>query len=405
MKRIKEDIIRIGRAMLALGMQNSHSGNISVRYGDQMWITKTGSMKGHLQENDIVNPGFSQPQYGIFQASSETGTHRRVLQTAGAAIHAHSISATLLSYLIDEFKPRDLPGRQYLETVPVVNFEYPVGSREMEEQIPRVLEEHPAMIIKTHGPVVRGANLTEAFFRLCMLDYAAAVDLNLRRLRLAPALLPPPPGWPDYQEVRDRRDTSDEELHRQFKRVAADLFAHRLSPFHTGSMSVRDGKEMLYCPGASVPPDLPLEIRRLSLDRAPRDFFQGLHQAAYRCGHCQAVLFTHSPEAMVQGFVTGSRGEDRIIPMDAEGGYLYPAIPVVTPDLEPEKIVKAAERYKMVMILGTGVLALGHTPTHCLHHSSSIRNICLIRNQLLLMENQKLIEDIDRFADKRGTDW
>jgi len=66
-KNIKSDMIKIGRAMLDLGLQNTHSGNISVREGNDLFITKTGSMKGHLEalgmKSDMIsrslNEGFS----------------------------------------------------------------------------------------------------------------------------------------------------------------------------------------------------------------------------------------------------------------------------------------------------------------------------------------------------------
>jgi len=107
----------------------------------------------------------------------------------------------------------------------------------------------------------------------------------------------------------------------------------------------------------------------------------------------------------VQGFRSLWAGEDRIIPIDAEGGYLYPAVPIVLPDEDLEVIIKKAERYKMVLIAGIGVLAIGHTPTHCIHHNSSLRNISLLKTQLEIMEKTGLVSDISRFLDKRGVAW
>ena len=107
----KEHIIKIGRAMLALGLQNTHCGNISTIVDGEFYITKTGSMKGHLEERDIVLPGMDEPKTGIFQASSETGTHREILRYARAAMHAHSLSATLLSYTTDTIEPLDFLGK------------------------------------------------------------------------------------------------------------------------------------------------------------------------------------------------------------------------------------------------------------------------------------------------------
>lgn len=407
MNNIKKDIINIGKAMLELGLQNTHCGNISVRVDDDIFITKTGSMKGHLKETDIVQPGLYEPESGLFQASSETGTHKKILEYAGSAVHAHSMSATLLSYLTEVIEPLDILGKKHLGLIPVVEFEYPVGSREMEEEIPKILKNNKGMIIKTHGPMIRGANVFEAFFHLNISDYTSEILLNLNMLKVPVQSLPVMnyPKIDDYSVPPGKGDTKDIELIKQFKIVASDMFSMKLSPFHTGSISVQDGKEMLFSPFASSPGYFDNDIYRVDIKDAYKDYFYNLHQAVYRYSHAQAAVFTHSPQAVVQGFRSIRAGEDRIIPLDAEGGYLYPAVPIVLPDADLKVIIKKAERYKMVLIAGVGALAIGHTPTHCIHHNSSLKNISFLKTQLEIMEKTETIKDISRFLDKRGKEW
>jgi len=409
---IRNKIKAIGRAMLALNLQNTHSGNISVRLGEDILITKTGSMKGHLEDRDIVLVGLTQPKTGLFQASSETGTHQRILAFAGAAIHAHSLAATIISYRHQVLTPIDALGARYLGKVPIIEFEYPVGSPEMEEEIPRCLASHPAMIIKTHGPFTQGKNLEEAFFRLAVLDYSAQVLLWSELLGHNPQetlskFLNKYPPLPDYQAPTGYKDSQDEELLRQFKRTAADVFHLQLSPFHTGSLSVRDGEEMLYCPRLAAPSELAdeLEIWRVSLSEKNSDYFLSLHQSVYRLTSAKAAIFTHSPWGTIQSLFQLSQRQDRIIPADAEGSYFYPAIAVVPPGTTTEEIISKASRYKMVAIAGLGVLALGHTPGHVSHHPSSLKNICFILSHLAMMQHRGLIEKLDSFLDPRGKSW
>ena len=407
MDKIKQEIILIGRAMLALDFQNSHSGNISVRAGDEMYITKTGSMKGHLEERDICKPGLFKPEYGLFQASSETGEHRAVLQYAGAMIHGHALAVVLLSYIVDEIVPIDAFGRKFLQSVPVKEYEFPIGSKEMEEEIPIILKEKPVMVVKFHGPFVRGATLTEAFFNLNLVNHSAEILLQLDHLGIAPAKIVEP-RFPDIRvcySAEDVREVTDEVLFQQFRRIADDVFHLRLSPFHTGSLSVQDGREMLFAPAVSVPGDMPFAIRRLPINRESDDYFENLHRAVYRHSNAKAALFTLSPEAMVQSFRSLARGEDRIIPLDAEGGYLYPAVPVVTADEDPKQIIEKAVRYKMVAIAGLGVLAIGHTPGHTIHHNSSIKSICYFKTQLEMMQKIGRIADCDRYLCEKGKTW
>lgn len=411
-KLIRNKIKAIGRAMLALNHQNTHSGNISVRMGDDILITKTGSMKGHLEERDIVQVGLTEPKTGLFQASSETGTHQKILAFSGAAIHAHSLPSIILSYRHQILSPIDALGALFLGEVPIIEFEYPVGSPEMEEEIPRCLASHPAIIIKTHGPFTHGKSVEEAFFRLAVLDYSAQIILWLEMLghnhqELISTFPMKYPPLPDYQPPAGHKDTQDEELLRQFKRTAADVFHLQLSPFHTGSLSVRDGQEMLYCPRLASPLDLAdnLEIWRIPLDEENQDYFTHLHQLVYRLTSAKATLFTHSPWGTIQALIKLKNAQNRIIPADAEGSYFYPAIAAVPPDEEPEEIVKKASHYKMVAVAGLGVLALGHTPGHVSHHPSSLKNICFILSHLELLQRQGLIKDLTSFLDPRGKSW
>lgn len=400
-------MIAIGRAMLALDLQNTHCGNISVREGEDFYITKTGSMKGHLEPRDIVQPGLEEPETGLFQSSSETGTHRKILQYAGAATHAHSMSATLLSYIVDVLEPIDALSRAHLGPVPVTAFEYPVGSKEMEDEIPRVLESAPAMIVKTHGPFVRGNTLNEAFYNLCLVDYAAEILLQLHLLGLDIDKIPML-DYPDIGQYIDPdciKETGDEILIKQFRRTFSDLFTLKLSPFHSGSLSVEDGNEMLYAPAASTPDYMENGILRLPLKSDEENYFRDIHRAVYQYSNARSAIFTHSPWAQVQAFKAVVEGIDRIIPVDAEGGYLYPAIPVIMPDTDMKSIIEKAERYKMVVLAGLGVLSIGHTPGHTIHHCSSLKNICYLKTQLEHMVRARLVDDSGKFLDERGKSW
>ncbi len=406
-KNIKSDMIKIGRAMLDLGLQNTHSGNISVREGNDLFITKTGSMKGHLEERDIVLPGLFEPEYGLFQASSETGTHREILKYAGSAIHAHSLPATLLSYLMDEVKPLDFLGSKYLGNFPVVEFKHAVGSKEMEDNIPIILKEKTAMIVKTHGPFVRGKNVYDAFFKLNILDYTSEILLHLNLLETDSNKISELqyPGAKNYFPPTGEKETKDKELLRQFKKTAYDLFYLKISPFHTGSLSVEDGDEMLYSPRLSSPDYIGFDIKRINIKKSSKDFFINLHSAVYNYTTSKSAIFSHSPFGMIQGIKALVEGKDRIIPIDAEGSYLYPAIPVLFPNENIKKIVETAAKYKIVIIAGLGALSVGHTPGHSIHHNSSLRNIAYLKTKLQIMEKLGNIKSEKFYENKKVENW
>ncbi|MCD6192370.1 MAG: class II aldolase/adducin family protein [Candidatus Aminicenantes bacterium] len=407
--KIIQKIKAVGQAMLALGLQNTHSGNISARWGKDFFITKTGSMKGHLEDRDIILVGTDEPRSGLFQASSETGTHQKILSFSGAALHAHSLASVLISYRHTSLRPLDALGKLYLKEIPVIEFEYPVGSPEMERDIPLCLQNHPAMIVKTHGPFTHGRTLEEAFFRLTVLDYSAQILFWLELLGTPLEKLTELnyPSLPEYETPSGKLATQDEELINQFRRTALDVFYLELSPFHTGSLSVRNGQEMLYSPQLSTPHGFlaDQEIKRICLEPKSDDYFIQLHQAVYRYSSAKAAIFTHSPWGMIQALHQWSQGQDRVIPADAEGSYFYPAIGLSSPSAELTQIVELATRYKMVILPGLGVLAIGHTPGYVIHHVSSLKNICFLLTHLKVMQGQGLVKNMGEFLNKKGRDW
>ncbi|MDI6850300.1 MAG: hypothetical protein QME69_10995, partial [Candidatus Saccharicenans sp.] len=68
------------------------------------------------------------------------------------------------------------------------------------------------------------------------------------------------------------------------------------------------------------------------------------------------------------------------VPVDAEGSFLYLAIPVTGPEVSDEDLIRLLYDYKLVVVRGGGVWAVGsQSLSEVLHHPSSLREICLYR--------------------------
>lgn len=164
-----EDIIdrfkHVGGALYRRGLENSHSGNMSVKVGDRILITRRGSQLGFLSEQDIVETGLEKDDSGIALASSEVGVHRAIYRetTALAVVHTHQIAATALSLLQDEIIPVDVEGGYILRKIPVVACKEGSGSKEMEEKIPQALKDYKIVMLKGHGAFATGDHLEEAW--------------------------------------------------------------------------------------------------------------------------------------------------------------------------------------------------------------------------------------------------
>jgi L-fuculose-phosphate aldolase len=401
----------VGRASLLNDIQDSHSGNMAVRWTDgsgaeKIVITATGSQKGDLEPSQICFLSTAETDYGYYKASSETDIHARILSLPGvrASMHAH-VKELIIATLDDAAKPARPPDFVPVDPlayyhlggrVPVDWFAVPSGSPEMARLLPERLADHPLTIIFGHGAVAKGRSLKEAFFRLCVANASGALVRLLWKLgadveTLRGAVLRDPRGSfayapPAYEDDEDGRCDfpEEEEIRKEFLKAGHRIFESRLSPFHTGSMSVRGVDSMLYAPKASMPLDLSGPLLRVPLeaDEAGQPEIR-LHREIYAASDFQTVMHCYIPEAEAAAryvYPGESLPSDRIIPVDAEGTFLYLVIPVLPPGFTSEALIRLLHEYKVVIVRGGGVWAVGsQSLSEVLHHPSSLREICLYR--------------------------
>jgi L-fuculose-phosphate aldolase len=413
--KASEDVLSlfqsVGRASLLYDIQDSHSGNMAMRYRDESgndWIviTATGSQKGDLGAGDICFLSPDETDFGYYKASSESDIHARILalEGVGASIHAHTKDLTIVT-LDDAAKPNrpgpfvpvDPLGYYHLgSVVPVDWVAVPSGSAEMARIIPTRLAGHPATVVQTHGTFAKGRTLQEAFFRICIANNAGSVVRLLRqlkvdieglreRVRAAPEeafSYPPSPYTSGDDDIRDFPEET--EILREFSRAGSRIFESRLSPFHSGSMSVRGVESMLYAAKASMPREIGGPLRKITLEIEDADLPELLiHKQIYAESDFQTVIHCYVPEAEAQAhFIYPGEEEplDRIVPIDAEGSFIHLVIPVAPPRISISDLVRLLHDYKMVVVRGGGVWAVGaQSLSEALHHPSSLREICLYR--------------------------
>jgi L-fuculose-phosphate aldolase len=412
---VSDEILRlftsVGRASLIYDIQDSHSGNMAVRIKgdageDQIIITATGSQKGDLEPDQICFLSATETDYGYYKASSETDIHQRILSIEGAraSIHAHTKDLAIATLddaekpgRLADFVPIDPLGFYHLgDHVHVDWVAVPSGSPEMAEIIPKRLADHPATVIQAHGTFARGRTLKEAFFLQCVANNAGAVvraakklgvDVEALRasLRADPAaFFSSPPARFGIEGDEVNAFAEETEILREFRKAGTRIFESRLSPFHTGSMSVRGVNDLLYAPKASMPRDIGGPLLKIPLRAEASDSAElGWHKTIYAATDFQTVMHCYLPDAEAQAHFRypGEEGpSDRIVPIDAEGSFLYLVIPVVPPKSDPETLIRLLHEYKVVVVRGGGVWAVGQQSlSEVLHHPSSLREICLYR--------------------------
>ncbi len=179
----------VGRDLFTQGLVSSISGNLSIRLGERMIITRRGSRLGCLEEHDLIETGISKNDRNTPLASTEIAAHRAIYQAtpALAIVHAHPPHAIALSLTETEIVPRDAEGLEMVKQVPVVGWNMKVRPGGLMDIIARALEQHRIVVVHGHGSFAMGQLLEEAHNCTTTFEESCRVICLLKSLQLIPA--------------------------------------------------------------------------------------------------------------------------------------------------------------------------------------------------------------------------
>lgn len=173
-----QEISKYGRKLVEHGLVESNFGNISVRAGDRMLITRSGSALDEIGENNVVEVDIRDTSSLDIIASSETVVHREIYRqtSALAIIHAHcqySVVETLLAGPCGVIQPIDSEGQYFLGNIPVVGGG--IGSRELAENLAKALSRTKGAVVYSHGTFAIGKTLGEAYIVTTQLEHSCKI--------------------------------------------------------------------------------------------------------------------------------------------------------------------------------------------------------------------------------------
>jgi len=186
LEEIFERVARIGKKAVSEGLVNANFGNLSVRVGSKMLISRSGAFldelhKGNLVEVRIEEEGNEAGSGEESGASSEAIVHREIYKRteANAILHTHSPFAVSISLLLGDVgegavvKPVDVEGTLLLGEIPVVGGA--PGSIELASNLASALKSHRAAIAHAHGCFAVGSTIEEAFVVASAVEHACKV--------------------------------------------------------------------------------------------------------------------------------------------------------------------------------------------------------------------------------------
>ncbi len=449
---IYEDFRRAGEALLKVNGNNTHSGNLSVRDpddSDRFFITVSGSQVGALIPRDIVPLSFTDVRWGDGRASTESNIHRKILSIPGvnACMHCHHILSTLITFDTVErqlflrylstddkgreeflFQPVDINGVSILGGVKVGTYKQPVGSVEMEERIPKYLDDLPITLVRGHGAFTRGTTLEACLRHVSVLETSATLAMGLVRRGIdlepiqrfimekgAPSDIfsshPKKKELPEGSKVEDPSTIAD------FSYWCAYVYNTLIGAYGTGSMSQKvTSREMIYSPVSAVPSGMQIPLAKISTEMREEDDAElALHKLIYNNTNFTTCMMTSNPLATADGMavlaerfgmesllggdcgISYARDDHPMVkPIDAEAIYLNPRVGLVDIsqiiNRSPENpILNMLRWYKgCCIVAGFGVIAVGDTTLEqAAHNVSSAERIGQFRSEVFV--NEKML--------------
>ena len=177
----------VGRDLFDRGVVSSNGGNLSIRMGANIIITRRGSMLNALQEHDLIETGLVKNNRSTPLASVELPVHRAIYREtqALAIVHAHPPYATALSMAETEIVPNTTESLAALGKVSVVGWNMEVKVGGLADIIAQVLKEHKIVMVHGHGSFAIGQLLEEAYNFTTMLEESCRVLCLLKSLQVS----------------------------------------------------------------------------------------------------------------------------------------------------------------------------------------------------------------------------
>ena len=179
----------VGHDLFTRGLVSSHSGNLSIRMGERMFITRRGSRLGCLEEHDLIETGINKNDRNTPLASTELAVHRAIYQqtTASAVVHAHPPHGIALSLTETEIVPSDAEGLSIVGRIPVLGWHMTVRPGGLADIIAQALRQCRIVMVHGHGSFAIGQLLEEAHNCTTTLEESCRVICLLKALQVSSA--------------------------------------------------------------------------------------------------------------------------------------------------------------------------------------------------------------------------
>ena len=184
---ILKHLCEVGARFYNRGYAFGSTGNLSVRIGDQIWITPTGQPLKGLTPEQLAGVDLDGKSFNENRPSKELPFHLGVYRTridAEAIVHLHSTYSVALSCLESLDLEQPLPPitpYYFMRVAPLAVLPYfRPGSAELASTVEEAAQSHNCMLFRNHGMTCLGSSMNEAVDRAEELEQTARLYFLLR---------------------------------------------------------------------------------------------------------------------------------------------------------------------------------------------------------------------------------
>lgn len=192
--RLRDEICEVGKSLFDRRLTFGSTGNISARLSDGTTLmTPTNASLGSLDPGRLSK--FTAE--GVFvdgdKPTKESFLHECMYcrrKSAGAVVHLHSTHSVAVS-ILDDVDPEDVlpPLTAYyvmrVGKLPLVPY-YAPGDVQLARAVEALADDHHAVLLANHGPVVAGKSLRDAQYATEELEETSRLFLMLDGRKIRP---------------------------------------------------------------------------------------------------------------------------------------------------------------------------------------------------------------------------
>jgi len=188
-----EQLCDVANSLFERGYAHGSTGNISVRVGEEVWVTPTGQPLRGLSPERLARLDMGGRRLNENAPSKEHPFHAAIYRRrpeARAVVHLHSTYAVALSCLEsfdgDESLPPLTP-YYFMRVAPLAVLPYfRPGSASLAGAIEEAATAHHSILLRNHGLICAGSTLSEAADRAEELEQTARLHFILRGEKTRP---------------------------------------------------------------------------------------------------------------------------------------------------------------------------------------------------------------------------